>query len=168
MSSNELVGRDEELAILRGAIELAATGRAQLLLIDGDAGIGKSALARALNCLLPAGCARLWARGEDIEQHLDFGIIEQLQRDAEAAGMRPASVLARGDDRPDPVIIGQRLLDAVDEVNPPPPLLVVVDDAQWADLASIQALTFAFRRARRRAVVLALITRPGAPRPRPV
>ena len=163
MSSNELVGRDEELAILRGAIELAATGRAQLLLIDGDAGIGKSALARALNCLLPAGCARLWARGEDIEQHLDFGIIEQLQRDAEAAGMRPASVLARGDDRPDPVIIGQRLLDAVDEVNPPPPLLVVVDDAQWADLASIQALTFAFRRACRRAVVLALITRPGAP-----
>ncbi len=157
-----LVGRGPERAVLRVALDQAMRGEPQLVLIEGVGGVGKSALVRDLAASMPSGHVALWARGEEIERQLDFGVIDQLLREAGAAGLSAPPALLRSGQRPDPLDVGQIILDLAEEYGADRPLLVVVDDAQWADVASIQAMSFAYRRLHQRAVLCVMTHRPDA------
>ncbi len=158
-----LVGRATEHAVAELAVERALDGAPQLVLIEGDPGVGKSALARAVAAMLPADAIVLWARGDELERQLDFGIVDQLLREAAAAGLPSPPALHRDGTRPDPLAVGEIVLGLTEDHGRERALLVVVDDAQWADLASVQALSFATRRLHDRRAVLLIVQRPTAP-----
>jgi AAA ATPase domain len=75
------VGRDAELARVAEVITLVDAGQPWLVIIEGDPGVGKTALAR--RCLAAApGLTVLSARADEAETDLDFGLADQLFRAA--------------------------------------------------------------------------------------
>ena len=157
-----LVGRDAERAVASIAIDHALAGSPQLVVVEGEPGVGKSALARAIAEAMPAGSVVLWARSEEVERQLDFGVVDQLIREAGAAGLSSPPTIQRGGARPDPLVVGEVILGLAEEHSRDRALLVVIDDAQWADLASVQALSFVYRRLHDRRALLVIVRRPGA------
>ena len=131
-------------------------------MLDGDAGTGKTVLARAVTATLTAATIALAARAEPIERQLDFGVIDQLLRVASSAGLEAPSVIDRDGTRPDPLVVGATLLALVEEHTVSRPLAIIVDDAHWADSASIQAMSYAFRRLHDRPVLVVVARRTGA------
>jgi DNA-binding CsgD family transcriptional regulator len=160
---DQLVGRSTERALLEVAVDRALERAPQLVVIEGDPGVGKSVLARSLDAAMPEGHVTLWARGEAIERQLDFGVIDQLVREAGAAGLAAPPVLARDGARPDPLSVGQTILELAENHTARLPLLIVIDDAQWADLASVQSISYAYRRLHDRPVLVVVVQRPDAP-----
>lgn len=145
MGRGALVGRDAEVARVRAALDAARAGTPTVLLVVGDAGMGKSSLlAEALGGRGPGGTdVVLSASGDEAEADLDYGIVEQLRRWFPSdAGVDPIEP----DPDHDPRRVGAALLRVVDEATLPGALVVVVDDAQWADVASLEALAFGARR----------------------
>src|SRR5712691_9844254 len=66
-----LVGRDSEMALLTGLLREVARGRGSSVLIEGEPGIGKSALVRAAVAEAPdAGCQVFWGAGDELGQAL--------------------------------------------------------------------------------------------------
>src|SRR5947208_14694554 len=66
-----LVGRDSERALLTGLVRDVARGRGGSVLIEGEPGIGKSALVRAIVAEAPeAGCQVFWGAGDELGQAL--------------------------------------------------------------------------------------------------
>ncbi|MGQ4387394.1 AAA family ATPase [Streptomyces sp. SAS_270] len=155
-----LLGRTDSLALLDAARELARAGHPRRVLVEGPAGVGKTALVRHFL----RGCPRvLYAAGEEAESHLAFGVLEQL------LGARSRWA--------DPPAAGAELLEALDaeqdaiEENGEEngegsvagaPVAVVLDDAQWADHPSLQALAFAVRRLRADRVLVLAVVRDAA------
>ena len=82
MGRGAIVGRDAEVARVRAALDAARAGTTTVLLVVGDAGMGKSSLlAEALAGHGPDGTdVVLSASGDEAEVDLDYGIIEQLRR----------------------------------------------------------------------------------------
>ncbi|GAA4935723.1 regulatory LuxR family protein [Actinomycetospora succinea] len=157
------VGRRGPLAVVDQAWEDAGAGRPAVVWVEGEAGAGKTAfLARAV-----AGrraSAVLTATGDAAETALAHGLLDQL-----VAGLPPGLLdrfpLLRPDRAPraDPLAVGADLLGALGAVPDDDPVLVVLDDLQWADPASVRALVFALRRLRHdRVLVLAGLRHPGA------
>ncbi|MGH2473679.1 MAG: AAA family ATPase, partial [Candidatus Limnocylindrales bacterium] len=152
----QCVGRGGEIAAVRSALATGAAGVPTALIILGDAGMGKSTL---LATVLPASgdTLVLSAAGDEAETDVDFGVIEQLVRDAPLAGAeRSRFVPPAGTD---PLEAGALLLRAFDELELDRPLVLALDDAHLADAPSLQALTFAARRLRGDRVVLLVATR---------
>ena len=138
------VGREEELAALARARERARSGRPQRVLVEGPAGSGKTALVRHFLEDVPRV---LYAEGEDGATAFPYGVLEQLigpgpWADPRAGGVALLETLQKTPELQEP---DGTCGDAV---------ALVVDDAQWADAASLQALGFAARR----------LSVPGAPR----
>ena len=143
------VGRQPELAVLRARLADAASGRPQIVQIQGPAGIGKTALLE--NFLADAHAdpkpVVIFASGEENEQLLAYGVIEQLARAAPGPPTPLATLTAAhlADPIADPVTVGTRFLEFVDQIEAAT-VIIAVDDAQWADRPSLQALVFALRR----------------------
>ena len=143
------VGRQLELAVLRARLADAANGWPQIVQIQGPAGIGKTALLE--NFLAGAHPdpqpVVLFASGEENERLLAYGVIEQLARSVPGSATPLATLTAAQLAGPiaDPVTIGTRFLEFVDQIDADT-LIIAVDDAQWADGPSLQALVFALRR----------------------
>ena len=138
------VGRAVELARVAEVIARIETGQPWLVAIEGNAGMGKTALAR--RCLAQAaGLTVLSARGEAAEADLDYGIIDQLLR--AAGGVSQPAVLWEG---AGPAVssfaVGARLLEVVGEQLATGSVAIFIDDLQWADRKSVEALTFMLRR----------------------
>ncbi|MEJ2865929.1 AAA family ATPase [Actinomycetospora flava] len=150
------VGRRGPLAVVDRAWEDARAGRPAVVWVEGEAGAGKTAfLARAAAGRRAA--AGLTATGDSAESALAHGLLDQL-----IAGLPPALLdrfpLLRPDRAPraDPLAVGADLLGALGALPDDDPVLVVLDDVQWADPASVRALVFALRRLRHdRVLVLA-------------
>jgi DNA-binding CsgD family transcriptional regulator len=138
------VGRAAELADVADVVTRAEAGRPWLVAIEGDPGVGKTALAR--RCLAEAdGLRVLSARADQAETDLDFGIVDQLLRTAGAAF--PAAGLTGETGSPtSSFAVGARLLEVVGEQQATGALAIVIDDLQWADRKSVEALTFMLRR----------------------
>jgi len=166
-----LVGRRAELEVLDGALGLARQGQPQLVLLEGDAGIGKTALvdrfvgtARADVVVLRARAdvVVLRARADELESHLAFGVATQL-----LASIVPPGARARAHSVPfphdlDPLAAGAQLLATVGELQGAAATVVaVIDDAHLADSSSTAALVFAARRLLADRVLLLLTARPG-------
>lgn len=149
------VGRDAELGVLEAAVARAEAGQPTVVLVTGDAGIGKSHLVGVLR--ERAGALVVGVACDPAETTEDYGVIGRLARAAplpaaEAEGLAP---------RPgtDPLDAGAALLRIVDGTQLTDPLVVVVDDAHWADRPSLDALTFAARRLRADRVALVVTCR---------
>jgi DNA-binding CsgD family transcriptional regulator len=138
------VGRAAELARVAEVVTRVEAGQPWLVAIEGDPGMGKTALAR--RCLSgAAGLRVLSARADQAEADLEFGLVDQLMR---AAGGVFGPVLAADGTGPaaSSFAVGARLLEVVGGQQTAGPVAIVVDDLQWADRRSVEALTFLLRR----------------------
>lgn len=115
-------------------------GQPWLVAIEGDPGVGKTSLVR--RCLAEAAGLRvLQARASLPEADLDFGIVDQLLRPAgEAVLTAETSATASS------FAVGARMLEVVGEQLATGALAIVIDDLQWVDRKSAEALTFMLRR----------------------
>jgi DNA-binding CsgD family transcriptional regulator/tetratricopeptide (TPR) repeat protein len=158
------VGRRGELASLLTQAADVRGGHPRVVLLTGEPGIGKTALAHRF--VSQAQGFQLWeASGEEAEQLLTFGVIEQLVR-AVPESLSPALRdlgHERGEAR-DPIWVGAALLELLGTMQAAGPVLLLIDDAQWADRPSLQALVFAFRRLQADRVLALLVSRSGSPR----
>jgi DNA-binding CsgD family transcriptional regulator len=170
-----LYGRDDERAVLDDLLAGAAAGRSGALVITGEPGIGKTAL---LDHAASATAARLLrATGAESEAELPFAGLQLLLRpvlgsldalpEVQATALRGALGLA-ATGVPDRFLVGLAVLSLLSEVAGDGPLLCVVDDAQWLDKESAEALLFVARRLDAEGVVLLLGSReparfPGLP-----
>ena len=141
-----LVGRDNEMALLNGLIRDVARGRGGSMLIEGEPGIGKSALVRAAVAEAPeAGCEVFWGVGDELSQALPLlPFLDGLRvREPSADPRREAIVrMLRGEAGADrgtdvPAVLAEQLLALVAEHCGVRPVILVIDDLQWADPASV-------------------------------
>ena len=153
-----LAGRRRERGTLDRLVEAVRAGQSQALVVRGDPGVGKSALLDYL-AARAAQCRVTRVAGVQSEMELAFAGLHQLcaplldqldhlpapQRDAlrTAFGMSPGPP-------PDRFLVGLAMLSLLSEVAGERPLLCVVDDEQWLDQASAQALGFVAAPAGRR------------------
>jgi DNA-binding CsgD family transcriptional regulator/tetratricopeptide (TPR) repeat protein len=162
-----LQGRQEECAVLDGLLDAARNGRSGVRLVLGGAGVGKTALLEyAIGSASDLRVLR--AAGAESEMELPFAALHQLcvpmldrlerlpgpQRDALVTtfGLNAGPV-------PDRFFVGLAVLSLLSEVAQEPPLLCVIDDAQWLDRASEQTLAFVARRLLAESVVLLFAAR---------
>ena len=142
-----LVGRDSEMVLLTGLINEVARGRGSSVLIEGEPGIGKSALVRTAVTQAPeAGCQVFWGAGDELGQELPLlPFLDALRvRESSAANPRRETIvrLLRGEAAADrgtdvPAMLAEQLLALVAEQCAVQPTILVVDDLQWADQASV-------------------------------
>ena len=126
------VAREAELATLRSAFASAVAGRPRVVLVEGEAGFGKSSLLNRF-CGEAKGARVLRAAGEESERPLAYGVAAQLLGDGLPEGHR------------DPLSVGADLLAAIDRAQGREGVvLVVVDDLHWADQQSAAALCSGF------------------------
>jgi DNA-binding CsgD family transcriptional regulator/tetratricopeptide (TPR) repeat protein len=149
-----MIGRSSECETLDRLLGAVRRGESRALIVRGDPGVGKTALLEYV-VERAAGCRVARATAVQSEMELAFAGLHQLctqmldrldrlpgpQRDALAT----AFGLHRGP-TPDRFLIGLATLTLLSEVAEERPLVCVVDDAQWLDQASAQALAFAARR----------------------
>src|SRR5580692_807748 len=165
-----LLNRLPERAALGQLVEAARGGRSGALVVHGEAGVGKTAL---LDCAIESAAGLRVARvaGIESEMELAYAALQQLCApmldklaglpDPQRAALGVAFGLQTGA-APDRFLVGLAALSLVSEVAEQQPLLCVVDDAQWLDRASAQALAFAARRLLAEPVALVVATRePG-------
>lgn len=153
-SPSDLIGREDELARIESATADVDEGLSAVLVVRGEAGIGKTTLVRH------AICARTTANviqvtGIESEMELPHAALHRLLQSllpridslpspqylalATTFALRPGPP-------PDPFMLGLATLTLLAEEATERPLLCVIDDAQWLDKASIDTLTFVTRR----------------------
>jgi DNA-binding CsgD family transcriptional regulator len=140
-TSDRLVGRELEWGVLRSALRHAQNGEPRIVLVSGAPGMGKSLLVREFLAAHP-GIRVVEAFGDATETQVPYGLLQQLLISA-GSGSVTASSTVRPD--ADPIAGGMELLESVSQ-GPASTVVLVVDDVQWADQLSLQALTFALRR----------------------
>ena len=158
------VGRRNELASLLAQAAEVRRGHPRVVLLTGEPGIGKTALAHRFVSQVQG--FQIWeASGEEAEQLLTFGVIEQLVRATHEPGSPALADLGNRDaEARDPIWVGAALLDLLGAMQAAGPVLLLIDDAQWADRPSLQALIFALRRLQADRVFTLVVSRSGSPR----
>jgi len=159
---DNFVGRAGELAILDAEMQAVQAGQPRFVLVEGEAGIGKSSLLSRFTATHPETCV-LRASGDQAEMLLAWGLIDQLLSAAgavTAAGASPAGA-ARWMDA-DAMAVGAHVVTALGDLQASDKaVVVVVDDLHWSDEPSARALLFALRRMRADRVLGLLSARPG-------
>ena len=164
-----LVGRDSEMALLTGLIREVGRGRGGSVLIEGEPGIGKSALVRAAVAEAPqAGCQVFWGAGDELGQALPLlPFLDGLRVREPSANPRRDTIvrLLRGEVSADrgtdvPAVLAEQLLALVTEQCAVRPVILVIDDLQWADQASIALWGRLARSARQVPLLLIGMMRP--------
>ncbi len=177
-----LLERERELSELADLADRLAAGKSALILVEGVAGIGKTVLLdEARRIAESAGVTVLIGRGGELERDLPYGVVRQLfeplvraatgdERRALLAGAagRAAPIVAPGDgaeraagaqDDAFAVLHGLYWLTAT--IADRGPTLIVVDDAHWADPASLRFFIFLARRLAGLPVGVLVAARPG-------
>jgi DNA-binding CsgD family transcriptional regulator len=165
-----LLDRVAERAALGQLLEAARGGRGGAVVVRGEAGVGKTVLLEhAIGSAAGMRIARV--AGFESEMELAFAALHQLcapvlgHLDRLPGPQRDALGVAFGlmsGDAPDRFLVGLAALSLLAEVAGERPLLCVIDDAQWLDRASAQALGFVARRLLAEPVALVIATRePG-------
>ena len=165
-----LRGRDHERAVLDRLFEEARAGHSGVLVLRGEAGVGKTAL---LEDAIESASSWIVLRavGVESEMELAYAALHRLsaplldrvdripapQRDAleTTFGLREGPV-------PDRFLVGLATLSLLSEAAQERPLVCAIDDAQWLDRASAQVLAFVGRRLLAESVVLLAATRETA------
>jgi DNA-binding CsgD family transcriptional regulator len=175
-SGGGLLERERELETLRDGMDRACAGEGTLLLIEGPAGAGKTVLAREARAAAErARMMPLEARSSELEQSFAFGVVRQLlepviskdpgQTDLFAGAAGPAARLFEpGERRPLDAAAGFEALHSlywlVVNIADRAPVLVLVDDCQWADRESLRFLAYLAQRIEGLPVTMLLTARP--------
>ena len=156
-----LRGRGPEAEISGEVLDRVAAGRPALALIEGEAGIGKTRLLDgALEDARVRGMQVAWGRAEELEQNRPFGLVaaafgcERSSADPRRAAIAELLASHAGDRGPitvtsDPSLLFQAVdafADLVEALALAGPLVIGLDDLQWADSSSLLALGAAVRR----------------------
>jgi class 3 adenylate cyclase len=168
-----LIGRERELFAIDQALAAARLGKSARLVIRGEPGIGKTALLQY--AIEQAESMRvLQARGVEFEADVPFaGLSELLQPALDRLDRLPAfhadalrSSLGLGPRiEPDRLIIGAAMLGLISAFADEAPLLITVDDGQWLDRASTEAIGFVARRLVADPVAVIIAVREGEESP---
>lgn len=149
-----LRGRDREIATLRGLLSTAQAGGSQVLVLRGEAGVGKTALLRHA-AETADGFRRIQVTGVESDMELAYAGLHQLcapllhHLDELPTPQREALDVAFGRGvgaAPDRFLVGLAVLSLLAAATADQPLLCLVDDAQWLDQVSVQTLAFVARR----------------------
>jgi DNA-binding CsgD family transcriptional regulator len=179
-SAVTLLERDEQLGRLRMGAAAAREGTGRLLLVEGDPGVGKTALlAAAAEIGADVGLAVLGARGGELEVTHGFGVVQQLlERDVVAADAEergrllagaaalatvPLGLTPAAGPPLDPAQARHGLYWLLANLAEREPLALLVDDAQWADPPSLDWLLYLARRLDRLSLLLIVAHTPGEP-----
>jgi DNA-binding CsgD family transcriptional regulator len=180
-SADRLLERDGELGVIRAMLAQARSGEGRIVVVEGPAGIGKSALLQAAGALAhEEGFEVLAGRGAELEGEFPFGVARQL--------FEPALAALPDADRADVIsgaaelsqrVIGDAPTDLGDasalaaalhglywlcaNLAERSPLLVVVDDAHWTDLPTLRWLAYLAHRLGGLRVAVIAAMRPGPP-----
>ncbi|WP_433158146.1 helix-turn-helix transcriptional regulator [Kribbella sp. CA-247076] len=167
MTDRELRGRRQENAVLDGLFSAARTGQSGVLVLCGEAGVGKSAL---LDSLAARSQSYRIARATGVESELDFAFaglqqlcqpfldgIDRLPRPQHDA-LRTAFGTVAGP-VPDRFLVGLAVLNLLSDAAAQVPVACLVDDAQWLDRVSAQVLAFVARRLAAESVVMIFAVR---------
>jgi hypothetical protein len=159
-SAGRVLERDREIAAISAKLDAACDGNGALMVLEGPAGIGKTALLReAVRLANERGMLALRARGGMLEQSLEYGIVRQLvervvvdapaeRRQELLAGPAASAAIALGLSEPEPDAgpgsdaagnLQHGLHWLVANLAAEQPVLLAVDDAQWGDFASLRA-----------------------------
>ncbi|MFL5951209.1 MAG: ATP-binding protein [Gaiellaceae bacterium] len=183
-ATGPLLERNEELVRIESALADARDGRGRFVVVEGPAGIGKTALLAAARLhAAESGMRVLRARSTELETNFAFGVVRQLfepplaeATDSERAELLQAaagvaadllalpgapSAAAAPSSSVDPsfaILHGLYWLCA--NLAAAGPLCLVVDDAHWADAASLRYLAFLLTRLDELDVALVVATRP--------
>ena len=153
-SSSGFLDRDSERDALERLVAGVCAGRSHVLVLRGEAGVGKTALLRHLS-QAAQGCRIARTAGVESEMELAFAGVHALcaqmldrlghlpspQRDA----LSTAFGLSAGPS-PDRFLVGLAVLGLLAEAAEEQPLVCIVDDAHWLDRVSAQTLAFVARR----------------------
>src|SRR6266516_2245970 len=146
--------RDPERSALGRLLDAVRAGESRVLVVRGEAGVGKSALLDYL-AESASGCRVARAVGNEYEMELAYAGLHQLcapmleLRERLPDPQREALATAFGlsaNPPPDRFVVGLAVLGLLSEAAEEQPLVCVVDDAQWLDKTSALALAFVARR----------------------
>jgi DNA-binding CsgD family transcriptional regulator/tetratricopeptide (TPR) repeat protein len=164
-----LLGRAQESAVIDQLLENARKGGSGVIVIKGEAGIGKTALLDYATQLV-SGMRVLRVSGVESEAEIPFGALHLLLHgelalidslpEVQGAALRAAlgEAPVRAEDR---LLVGLAVLTLLSDLAEQTPLLVLLDDAQWFDQPSSSALSFAARRLSHDGIVMILAVRDG-------
>ena len=167
----DLINRRTECTLLDGVLQAVRSGESRVLVLHGDPGVGKSALMDYIASRV-SGCRLVRAAGIESEMELAYAALHQLcaplldrlddlpapQRDA----LSTAFALSAGP-TPDRLRLGLAVLGLVSAAAENQPLVCLIDDLQWVDRASTEALAFVARRLGAETVALIMATRTADP-----
>jgi DNA-binding CsgD family transcriptional regulator len=162
-----LFGRRKECEVIDRLLADARGGQSGVLVIRGEAGVGKTAL---IDYAVGAGSEFRVMRvaGTESEMELPFAALHRLyaplpdHRDRLPGPQREALEITFGMSpgrAPDRFLVGLAVLGAFADAAEARPLLCIVDDAQWLDQASAQTLAFVARRLHAESVVIVFAAR---------
>lgn len=166
-STPALIGRRRECAELADLVSAVRKGRSQTLVLEGDAGVGKTALLEYLT-EAAAECLIIEVAGVESEMELAYAGLQQfcaplldgleriptVQRDA----LHTALGVTSGHS-PDRFRVGLAVLGLLSEAARHRPVICAIDDVQWLDHATVQTVAFVARRLREEAVGVVLSQR---------
>ncbi len=170
-----LLERDRELSAIDDLVARAAAGEGGLIVLEGQAGVGKTELVRAAGAAADAAGLRvLRGRGSELDREFAFNVVLQLlAREAAerpellTGGAEPAAAVfapaAAGHAEEGLFASLQGLCWLVANVAASGPLLILVDDLHWADPASLRFLVFLAERLEDCPVLIVAATRPAEP-----
>ena len=166
-----LLGRDHERHEVEQALAGARSGTSATLALLGEPGIGKTALLDYA-AERATGMQVLRARGIESEAQIPFGSLLELLRPAlgmldaipepQTVALEGALALRRGAAQ-ERFAVGAATLSMLAAYAEQAPVAVLVDDAQWLDVSSAQALLFAFRRLVADPIAVFVAVREGEP-----
>ncbi|MGN6868350.1 MAG: BREX system ATP-binding domain-containing protein [Solirubrobacteraceae bacterium] len=152
--ASRLRGRRDELGVLERQLQRVRGGESSVLVMRGEAGVGKTALLEYV-AERASGCRVVRVAGVESEMELAFAglhqvcapMLERLDRlpDPQRDALRSAFGLQDGH-APNRFLVALAALGLLADAAEAKPLVCLVDDAQWLDQASAQALAFAARR----------------------
>ncbi|HET8754647.1 MAG TPA: AAA family ATPase [Solirubrobacteraceae bacterium] len=154
LPSSGLLNRDSEREALERLVAGVRAGQSRVLVLRGEAGVGKTALLRHLSAAA-TGCRIARAAGVESESELAFAGLHALCApmlghladlpDPQREALSTAFGLNAGP-QPDRFLVGLAVLSLLAAAAEEQPLLCIVDDAQWLDRVSAQTLGFVARR----------------------
>jgi DNA-binding CsgD family transcriptional regulator len=180
-SSPVLVGRDEQMAALDGALDSVRQGGPAAVLLGGEAGVGKSRLISEFSAaarlagarVLTGGCMQLGADGLPFAPFTAIlrDLVHEMGADAFAAMLpgRATRELARllpelgtpaaeGDSGTARARLFEEMLSALEQLSSRSPVVLIIEDAHWADRSSRDLLTFLIGNQRAIGGALVLVT----------
>jgi predicted ATPase len=158
--SQLLIGRTNECQVLATFLASTRRGEGGAMVLNGEAGIGKTALLEYA-IALARGLNVFRAVGIEAERELPYAALIELCRPGVSEVERlPESQRnaievvfgRRNANAPDRMLVGLAFLSLLSSLSSKVPLLCVVDDTQWLDISSAQVIAFAARRVSRQPV----------------